>query len=216
MPYSHQVLCLACLESCLTPQLLWQHLLKNDSCHTLWLNSGNSGTLLTVLRSLNPTPKNARGQWSEFSAIESDDDDDDDNDDDDDFFYHQLPIYHHNPADESDDSLSDISYHDNDKHDNLSSDLPCQEDEQTNSTSKREGNSESERKGGSDKETDSESERDNGFDKETISASESADGSDIGASESDDTNPGPVMPPNDETAFCFILQFPKDQANMQW
>jgi hypothetical protein len=44
MPYSHQVLCLACQESCLTPHLLWQHLPKNDSCHTSWLNSG-SGTL---------------------------------------------------------------------------------------------------------------------------------------------------------------------------
>jgi hypothetical protein len=43
----------------------------------LWLNSGNSGTLLTVLCSPNPTKKNARAQWSEFSAIESDDDDDD-------------------------------------------------------------------------------------------------------------------------------------------
>jgi hypothetical protein len=46
----------------------------------LWLtNSGNSGTLLTVLCSPNPTKKNARAQWSEFSAIESDDDDDDNN-----------------------------------------------------------------------------------------------------------------------------------------
>jgi hypothetical protein len=35
MPHSHQVLCLACQESCLTPQLLWQYLSKNDSCHTL-------------------------------------------------------------------------------------------------------------------------------------------------------------------------------------
>jgi hypothetical protein len=100
----------------------------------LSLNSRNSGTLLTVLCSPNSTPKCQRpiGQWSEFSAVESDGDgDDDDDDDDDDFFYHQLPIYHHNPADESDDSPSDISYHDNnDKHDNFSSDLPCQEDEE--------------------------------------------------------------------------------------
>ncbi len=125
MPYSHQVLCLACQESCLIPQLLWQHLSKNDSCHTSWLNSGNSGTLLTVLCSPNPTKKNARAQWSEFNAIESDDDDDDN------FLYHQLPVYHCNPANESDDSLSDISYHN--KHDNLSSDLLCQEDEQINS-----------------------------------------------------------------------------------
>jgi hypothetical protein len=29
-----------------------------------------------------------------------------------------LPVYHCNPADDSDDSLSDISYHE--KHDNLS------------------------------------------------------------------------------------------------
>jgi hypothetical protein len=78
MSYSHQVLCLACQESCLTPQLLWQHLSKNDSCHTSWLNSGNSGTLLTVLCSPNSTKKNATAQWSEFSAIKSDDDDDDD------------------------------------------------------------------------------------------------------------------------------------------
>jgi hypothetical protein len=132
MPYSHQVLCLACQESCLTPQLLQQHLSKNDSCHTSWLNSSNSGKLLTVLRSPNPTKKNARAQWSEFSAIESDDDDDDDGN----FLYHQSPVYHCNPADDSDDSPSDISYHDN--HDNLSSDLLFQGDEQTNSAS--EGN----------------------------------------------------------------------------
>jgi hypothetical protein len=132
MPYSHQVLCLACQESCLTPQLIQQHLSKNDSCHTSWLNSSNSGKLLTVLRSPNPTKKNARAQWSEFSAIESDDDDDDDSN----FLYHQSPVYHCNPADDSDDSPSDISYHDN--HDNLSSDLLFQEDEQTNSAS--EGN----------------------------------------------------------------------------
>jgi hypothetical protein len=62
-------------------------------------------------------------QWSEFSAVKSDDDDDDD------FLYHQSPVYHCNPADDSDDSLSDISYHD--KHDNLSSGLLFQEDEQT-------------------------------------------------------------------------------------
>ncbi len=57
MLYSHQVLCLACQESCLTPLLLWQYLSKNDSCHTSWLNSGNSGTLLTVLHSPKPTKK---------------------------------------------------------------------------------------------------------------------------------------------------------------
>jgi hypothetical protein len=163
MPYSHQVLCLACQESCLTPQLLWQHLSKNDSCCTSWLNSGNSGTLLTVLRSPNPTKKNARAQWSEFSAIKIDDDDDDD----DNFLYHQSPVYHCNPADDSDDSLSDISYHD--KHDNLSSDLLFQEDEQTDSVSERQqGDSASEREGGSDEETDSASERDVGFNKELI------------------------------------------------
>jgi hypothetical protein len=175
----------------------------------LWLNSGNSGTLLTVLRSPNPTKKNARAQWSEFSAVESDDDDDDDND----FLYHQLTVYHRNPADDSDDSLSDIFYHD--KHDNLSSDLLFQEDEQTDSVSERQqGNSKSEREGGSDEGTDSASERDVGFDEETDSASESVDGSGIGASGSVDTNPGPVIPPNDETAFSSTLQFPKDQANL--
>jgi hypothetical protein len=96
----------------------------------------------------------------------------------------------------------------------LSSALLCQEDEQTDSASEREGNSMSEREGGSDKETDSTSERDGGFDEETDSLSESADGSDIGASGSDDTNPSPVLPPNDETAFCSTLQFPKDQADL--
>jgi hypothetical protein len=140
--------------------------------------------------------KNARAQWSEISAVESDDDDDDD-----DFLYHQSPNYHCNPADESDDSLSDISYHDNDKHDNLSSDLLCQEDEQTNSASERQGDSASEREGGSDEETNSSSERDVGFDKETDYASESADQSGIVASGSIsgsiDTNPGPAIPPND-------------------
>jgi hypothetical protein len=121
----------------------------------LWLNSSNSGTLLTVLRSPNPTKKNARAQWSEFSAVKSDDvDDDDDN-----FLYHQSHVYHRNPADENNDSLSDISYHDNDKHDNLSSDL-CQEDEQIDSMSERQGHSVCEREGGSDEETDSASERD--------------------------------------------------------
>jgi hypothetical protein len=164
----------------------------------LWLNSSNLGTLLTVLCCPNPTKKNARAQWSEFSAVKSDDDDDDN---DDNFLYHQSPIYHCNPADESDDFLSDISYHDNDQHDNLSSDLLCQEDEQTDSTSERQGDSASEREGGSDEETNSASERDIGFDEETDSASESADGSGgIGASESDgsiDTNPGPAIPPND-------------------
>jgi hypothetical protein len=124
-----------------------------------------------------------------------------------------LPVYHHNPADESDDSLSDISYHD--KHDNLSSDLLCQEDEQTNSASERQqGNSASEREGGSDEETNSASERDVGFDEETDSASESAYGSGVGASGPIDTNPGPVIPPNDETAFSSTPQFPKDQADL--
>jgi hypothetical protein len=210
MPYSHQVLCLACQESCLTPQLLRQHLSKNDSCHTSWFNSSNSGTLLSVLRSPNPTKKNARAQWSEFSAIKSDDDDDDN------FLYHQLPVYHCNPADDSDDSLSDISSHD--KHDNLSSDLLFQEDEQTDSASERQqGNSASEREGGSDEETNSASERDVGFDKETDCASESVDGSGIGASGASgsiDTNPGPVIPLSDETAFSSTPQFPKDQANL--
>jgi hypothetical protein len=104
--------------------------------------------LFTVLHSPNPTKKNARAQWSEFTAIESDDDDDDD------FLYHQSPVYHCNPADDGDDSLSDISYHD--KHDNLSSDLLFQEDEQTDSASERQqGDSVSEREGGSDEETNS-------------------------------------------------------------
>jgi hypothetical protein len=210
MPYSHQVLCLACQESCLTPQLLQQHLSKNHSCHTSWLNSGNSGTLLTVLCSPNPTKKNARAQWSEFSAGKSDDDDDDD---DNNFLYDQLPVYHHNPADDSDDSLSDISYHN--KHDNLSSDLLFQEDEQTDSASDRQqGNSASERESGSDEETGSAYEMDIGFDEETDSASESVDGSGVGASGSIDTNPGPVIPLNAETAFSSTSQFPKDQANL--
>jgi hypothetical protein len=143
--------------------------------------------LLTVLHSPNPTKKNAKAQWSEFSAIKSDDDDDDD------FLYHQLPVYHRNPADDSDDSLSDISYHN--KHDNLSSDLLFQEDEQTDSASERQqDDSVSEREGGSDEETDFASERDVGFDEETDSASESVDGAGIGASGSSgsiDTNPGP-------------------------
>jgi hypothetical protein len=143
-----------------------------------------SGTLLTVLCSPNPTKKNARAQWSEFSAVESDDDDDDD---DDNFLYHQLPVYHPNPADDSDDSLSDISYHN--KHDNLSSDLLFQEDEQTNSASERQqGDSASEGEGGSDEETDSASERDIGFNEEADSASESVDGSGVGASGSIDTS----------------------------
>jgi hypothetical protein len=86
-------------------------------------------------------PKNARAQWSEFSVVKSDDDNDDD------FLYHQSPFYHCNPADKSDDSLSDISYHDNDKHDKLSSDLLCQEDEQTNSASERQSTSTPEREG---------------------------------------------------------------------
>jgi hypothetical protein len=207
MPYSHQVLCLACQESCLTSQLLQQHLSKNDSCHTSWLKSGNSGTLLTILCFPNPTKKNARNQWSEFSAIKSDDDDDDN------FLYHQSPVYHHNPADDSDDSLSDISYHN--KHDNLSSDLLFQEDEQTDSASDRQqGNSASERESGSDEETGSAYEMDIGFDEETDSASESVDGSGVGASGSIDTNPGPVIPLNAETAFSSTSQFPKDQANL--
>jgi hypothetical protein len=199
MPYSHQVLCLACQESCLTPQLLWQHLSKNDSCRTSWLNSGNSGTLLTVLHSPNLTKKNARAQWSEFNAIESDDDDDDH------FLYHQLPtiiatllmtvmtpflIF---PTMTSMTTTC------------LSSDLLFQEDEQTDSASERQqGNSASEKEGGSDEEANSASERDVGFDKETDSASESVDGSGVsasGTSGSVDTNPGPVIPLSDETAF---------------
>jgi hypothetical protein len=130
---------------------------------------------------------------------------------------HQSPVYHRNPADESDDSLSDISYHDNDKHDNLSSDLLCQEDEQTDSASERPGASTPEREGGSDEETNSSSERDIGFDEETDSTSESADGSGVGTSGSIgsiDTNPGPTIPPNDETAFSSTPQSPKDQANL--
>jgi hypothetical protein len=190
----------------------------------LWLNSGNSGTFLTVLCSPNPTKKNARAQWSEFSAVESDDDNDHN------FLYHQLPVYHCNPADESDDSLSDISYHNNDKHDNLSSDVLYQEDQQTGSVPEGQGNSASEREGGSDEETNSSPERDVGFDEETDSTSESADGSGIGASGSIsdgsgvgasgsvsglvETNPGPAIPPNDETAFSSTPQFPKDQANL--
>jgi hypothetical protein len=128
-----------------------------------------------------------------------------------------LPVYHRNPADESDESLSDISYHDNDKHDNLSSDLLCQEAEQTDSMSERQDNSASEREGGSDEETYSASEREIGFDEETDSTSESADGSGIGASGSVgsiNTNPGPAIPPNDETAFSSTPQFSKDQANL--
>jgi hypothetical protein len=156
--------------------------------------------------------KNARAQWSEFSAVESDDDDDDD------FLYHQSPICHRNPADESDDTLSDISSHDNDKHDNLSSDLLCQEHEQANSASERQGDSTSEREGGSDEEINSSSERDVGFDEETDSTYESADGSGVGTSGSIsgsvNTNPGPAIPPNDETAFSSTTQFPKDQADL--
>jgi hypothetical protein len=97
-----------------------------------WLNSGYSGTLLPGLHSLGPTKKSARAQWSEFNAIKSDDDDDDD--DDDNFLYNQSSIYHLSPADECDEFLSASSYHDNYKHDNLSSDLLCQ-DEETDSTS---------------------------------------------------------------------------------
>ena len=114
-----------------------------------------------------------------------------------------IAHYHCNPADDSDDSLSDLSYHD--KRDNLSSDLLFQEDEQTDSASERQqGNSASEREGGSDEETNSASERDVGFDKETDSASESVDGSGVGASGTSgsiNTNPGPVIPLSDETAF---------------
>jgi hypothetical protein len=58
--------------------------------------------------------KMARAQWSEFTAIESDDDNNDD-----DFLYNQSSVYHLNPSDESDCSLSDSSYHDNYKRDNL-------------------------------------------------------------------------------------------------
>jgi hypothetical protein len=87
----------------------------------------------------------------------------------------------------------------------------AKEDEQTDSASEREGNSTSKREGGSDKETNSTSERDGGFDEETDSAPESADGSDIVASGSDDTNPGPVILPNDKTAFCSTLHFPRSK-----
>jgi hypothetical protein len=45
---------------------------------TLWLNSGNSGILQTVLHSPKPTKKADKVQWSEIAAIESDDNDDDD------------------------------------------------------------------------------------------------------------------------------------------
>jgi hypothetical protein len=91
----------------------------------------------------------------------------------------------------------------------------CQEDEQTNSMSERQqGNSVSEREGGSDEETNSAFERDVGFDEETDSASESVDGSGVGASGSVDTNQGPVIPLNDETAFSSTPQFPNDQANL--
>jgi hypothetical protein len=147
------------------------------SCHTSCLNSGNSGTLLTVLCSPEPTKKTARAQWSEFSAFESDDDDDD-------FLYDQLSVYHLNPADESDDSLSDSSFHNNYKHNNLSSDLLCQ-----------------------DEEMDSASEREGGSDEETNSMSEREGGSYVCASGSDDANPGPVIPPNDDTAFSSTPQF---------
>jgi hypothetical protein len=79
---------------------------------------------------------------------------------------------------------------------------------------RQQGYSASEREGGSDEETDSASERDVGFDEETDSASESADGSGVGTSGSIDTNPGPVIPLNDEAAFSSTPQFPKDQANI--
>ncbi len=82
---------------------------------------------------------------------------------------------------------------------------------------KRQGDSTSEREDGSDEETNSASERDIGFDEETDSTSESADGSGIGTSGSIgsvNTNPGPAIPPNDETAFSSTPQFSKDQANL--
>ncbi len=87
----------------------------------------------------------------------------------------------------------------------MSSDLLCQ-DQETDSTSEREG--------GSDEETSSASEREGGSDKETNSASESEGGSDVGASGSDDANPGPVILPNDKTPFNSTPQFPKDKANL--
>jgi hypothetical protein len=65
--------------------------------------------------------------------------------------------------------------------------------------------------------TNSASEWDIGFNEETDSTSERADGSGIGASGSIgsvNTNPGPAIPPNDETAFSHTPQFPKDQANL--
>jgi hypothetical protein len=36
----------------------------------------------------------------------------------------------------------------------------------------------------------------------------------VGASGSNDANPGPVILPNDKTAFSFTPQFPKDKANL--
>jgi hypothetical protein len=79
---------------------------------------------------------------------------------------------------------------------------------------RQQGDSTFETEGGSDEETDSASERDVGFDEETYSVSESVDGSGIGTSGSVDTNPGPVIPLNDETAFSSTPQFPKDQADL--
>jgi hypothetical protein len=101
----------------------------------------------------------------------------------------------------------------------LSSDLLCQ-DEETDSASEKEGGSEeetdsaSEREGGYDEETDSTSEREGGTDEETDSMSESEDRSDIGTSGSNDANPGPVIPLNDETTFSSTPQ-PVSQEQSQ-
>jgi hypothetical protein len=81
--------------------LCHQHLSQNDLCHTLWLNSGNPGTLLTVLYSPKPTKKAVN--WDEFPAVESDYDNND-------FLHDKSSVYHFNSSDESDDSLSNSSY----------------------------------------------------------------------------------------------------------
>jgi hypothetical protein len=169
-------------------------------------NSSNSGTLLTVLHSPNPTKKNARAQWSEFSAVKSDDDDDDD------FLYHQLPIYHCNPA------MKVMTPFLIFPTTIMTSMTTCHQISFAKKMNKLiphlKGKALLHMKG---KVEDSASERDIGFDEETDSTSESADGSGIvtsGSVGSVDTNPGPAIPPNDETAFSSTPQFPKDQANL--
>ncbi len=69
---------------------------------------------------------------------------------------------------------------------------------------------------GSDKETDSMSEREGGSDGETNSTSESEDWSDVGASGSDDANPGPVTPPNEKKSIQLYptVSQGKDKANL--